>query len=83
MQINVDRTPPRKERAAEGDIYVDSDGDVHIVLAAANLADIRDEELVVCCLRDDAAWVRGRASAVQLDAMTRLSAGDSVTLTVG
>ena len=82
MKIAVDRPASRRANAEEGEIYIDEDGDVNIVIAATHIAGLKEEDLVVCCLKDDAAWIRGGADPERLAGMTRLTKGDSVTMTI-
>jgi hypothetical protein len=82
MRIVVDRATAREREPREAEIYLDADGDLNIVVAAVNLEGVRDEDLVVCCIKDDAAWIRGLAPRLGVDKMTRLLPGDSVTLVI-
>ena len=82
MKIAVDMSATARTRAEEGEIYIDEDGDVNIVIAATHLAGLKEEDLVVCCLKGDAAWIRGGADPKHLAGMRRLTTGDSVTFTV-
>jgi hypothetical protein len=82
MKIAVDMSATGRASAEEGEIYIDEDGDVNIVVAATCIAGLKEEDLVVCCLKGDAAWIRGGANPKYLAGMTRLTAGDSVTIMV-
>jgi hypothetical protein len=82
MKIAVDMSATARTRAEEGEIYIDEDGDVNIVIAATHLAGLKEEDLVVCCLKGDAAWIRGGADSKHLAGMRRLTTGESVTFTV-
>jgi hypothetical protein len=82
MKIAIDTSISGQPRPEEGEIYIDEDGDVNIVIAAAHVEGLKDEDLVVCCLKGDAAWIRGGADAKNLAGMTRLTTGDRVTITV-
>jgi hypothetical protein len=85
MKIAIDRTANGPAHPEEGDIYIDEDGDVNIVIAAAQIDDLRNlkkEDLLVCCLKGDSAWIRGKANIQHLAPMIRLTSGDTVTITV-
>jgi hypothetical protein len=82
MKIAVNMSATGRASAEEGEIYIDEDGDVNIVIAATHIAGLKEEDLVVCCLKGDAAWIRGEADPTHLAGMTRLTTGDSVTFTV-
>lgn len=82
MRISIDTSSTGQPTPEEGAIYIDEDGDVNIVIAAAHVEGLREEDLVVCCLKGDAAWIRGGAAPSQLAGMTRLTTGDRVTITV-
>lgn len=83
MKIAIERSAARGVATAEeGEIYVDEDGDLNLVVAATHIKGVDQENLVVCCLKGDAAWIRGLADADHLAGMTRLVAGDQIILTV-
>lgn len=82
MKITIDRNDASGCRPEEADLYLDPDGDLNIVLAATHLSGLKEEDLVVCCLAGDAAWIRGRADADMLAGMTRLGTGDRITIQV-
>ena len=82
MKIAINTATTGHTKAEEGEIYIDEDGDVNIVIAAAHIEGLKEEDLVVCCLKGDAAWIRGRADPKHLARMTRLTAGDRVTITI-
>ena len=82
MKINIETPPSPRFHCDEGDLFVDGDGDLNIVVAATHIKGVRDSDLVVCCVHKDAAWIRGLADADHLADLRRLSSGDSVTLTV-
>ncbi|TVR97818.1 MAG: hypothetical protein EA406_08860 [Rhodospirillales bacterium] len=82
MKITIDRTNATDRRPEEADLLLDPDGDLNIVMAATHVSGLREEDLVVCCLAGDAAWVRGRADAATLAGMTRLTTGDRIIITV-
>lgn len=82
MRISIDTSSTGQVKPEEGEIYIDEDGDVNIVVAAAHVEGLNDEDLVICCLKRDAAWIRGGADPKHLAGMTRLTTGDRVTITV-
>lgn len=82
MKIAVDISATGRASAEEGEIYIDEDGHVNIVVAATHIAGLKQEDLVLCCLASDAAWIRGEADPKHLAGMTRLAPGDSVTITL-
>ena len=82
MKISVDTPRNGHPTPQEGEIYIDEDGDVNIVVAAAHIEGLREEDLVICCLKGDAAWIRGGADPKRLAGMTRLTTGDRVTITI-
>ena len=82
MRINVQKTDSPLPRCAEGDLFLDEDGDLNIVVAATHLKGVRDEDLVLCCVHQDAAWIRGLADRDHLSGLRRLQPGETVTLTV-
>jgi hypothetical protein len=82
MKIVVDMSATGRASAEEGEIYIDKDGDVNIVVAATHIAGLKQEDLVLCCLKGDAAWIRAEADPKHLAGMTRLTTGDSVTITL-
>lgn len=63
-------------------MYIDGDGDINIVVAATNIENVSNEDLIICCVKEDVAWIRGLADGVSLEKMTRLLPGDTVTLVV-
>lgn len=82
MKIEIDKAPALALAAKEGDLYVDEDGDVNIVVAATHIKGVNEENLVVCCLNGDAAWIRGLADQDRLAGLTRLASGDRITITI-
>jgi hypothetical protein len=82
MMISVQKTKTPLPRCQEGDLFLDEDGDLNIVVAATHLRGIKDEDLVLCCVHRDAAWIRGLADQDHLAGLRRLSPGETVTLTV-
>lgn len=82
MRIAIETSATNQPHPEEGQIYIDEDGDVNIIIAAAQIEGVRKEDLVVCCLKGDAAWIRGGANANAVVGMTRLTTGDRVTITV-
>lgn len=82
MKIAIEKGSLSSVTADEGELFVDEDGDLNIVLAATHLNGIKEEDLVVCCLRSDAAWIRGAANHAELSRMTRLAPGDRITITI-
>lgn len=81
MIVTIDRSALGYRQAEEGELFLDEDGDLNVVVAAAHLEGVRPDDLVVCCLKGDAAWIRGRADADNLAGMNRLVSGDRVTIT--
>ncbi len=82
MKVQVTAMRSTGSRVREGELYLDDDGDLNVVVAAANLEGVNDEDLVLVCIKDDAAWIRGPASRFDTCGMTRLVSGDAVTITV-
>jgi hypothetical protein len=82
MKVIVNGSRAGHPKIEEGDLFIDRDGDVNLVVAAGHLDGVRDEDLVVCCIRENMAWIRGPVGKVELSQMTRLASGDSVTLAV-
>ncbi len=82
MRVAIETSVIGRPKAEEGQIYIDDDGDVNIIVAASEIQGVQEEDLVICCLKGDAAWIRGGANAKTLARMTRLTAGDRVTITI-
>ena len=82
MKISVQKSDERLPRCQEGDLFLDEDGDLNIVVAATHLKGVREEDLVVCCVHGEAAWIRGLADGEHLARMRRLDPGETVTLMV-
>lgn len=82
MKFAIETSVVSHPQPEEGQIYIDEDGDVNIIIAATQIKGVREEDLVVCCLKGDAAWIRGGADAKSLAGMTRLTPGDRITITV-
>ncbi len=81
MIVSIDRSATAWPQPEEGDLFLDEDGDLNLVVAAVHLEGVRPDDLVVCCLKGDAAWIRGRADRDTLAGMNRLAPGDRITLT--
>lgn len=82
MKIETKTSDRPRFSCDEGDMFLDEDGDLNIVVTATHIRGVRDSDLIVCCVHRDAAWIRGLADAEHLAGLRRLVTGDSVTLTV-